>query len=343
MRTEVPADFHKAVMNGIREGEKRMKIRNKLRIATAVAALVIAAVLVASAFEPMGDMALSHGTDKSVRTTPEPTQVTQSDVYVYATERGIRYHSDPACSNMQNPRRIHISQAADERLEPCPKCISSTDYVEIPVKFADNVWMTEHGLYYHMEPDCSGMQNASLAERSYAKQKGKSPCPICSVQRINVSSEKDVFERLEELMPGALACYIGMYGYDNLNISATADEYWRLTMGCVDGPLVEISATENGSVVLFYFGVNTDIKLKLYATLKEKRIMEYEQAAIEKIEKLEAEDAAGYTLTLVCAGFTEDEELYKLVYVFDSVEHRIQAECDVETGEIYSSLMESIG
>ena len=41
------------------------------------------------------------------------------------------------------------------------------------------VWMTPNGLYYHLDPECSGMKNADLVALELAEAEGRPACPVC--------------------------------------------------------------------------------------------------------------------------------------------------------------------
>lgn len=45
-----------------------------------------------------------------------------AEEYVYVTESGSRYHSDPDCSNMTSPSKISIEEAQERGYSPCKKC-----------------------------------------------------------------------------------------------------------------------------------------------------------------------------------------------------------------------------
>ena len=51
--------------------------------------------------------------------------------------------------------------------EACPVCIAATCYA------------TAQGRYYHSDPHCQGMQNASPVFAEDAILAGKEACPVC--------------------------------------------------------------------------------------------------------------------------------------------------------------------
>lgn len=41
---------------------------------------------------------------------------------VWISETGTKYHSNPSCSNMNNPQQVTLTEAQNMGLEPCKKC-----------------------------------------------------------------------------------------------------------------------------------------------------------------------------------------------------------------------------
>ena len=102
--------------------------------------------------------------------TPEPTATPApmiEEAFVYCTEGGKYYHSQPDCSGMEGATQMSIAKAEAMGKTACPACIGSV------------VYCTQSGYYYHNEADCSGMQGASLMTREKAATLGKKACPIC--------------------------------------------------------------------------------------------------------------------------------------------------------------------
>lgn len=44
------------------------------------------------------------------------------DVLVWISEHGTKYHVDPNCSGMKEPRQVTVAEAESEGREPCAKC-----------------------------------------------------------------------------------------------------------------------------------------------------------------------------------------------------------------------------
>ena len=102
--------------------------------------------------------------------TPEPTATPApmiEEAFVYCTEGGKYYHSQPDCSGMEGATQMTIEKAEAMGKTACPVCIGSV------------VYCTQGGYYYHSEADCSGMQGASPTTIEKAEVMGKNPCPVC--------------------------------------------------------------------------------------------------------------------------------------------------------------------
>ncbi len=61
---------------------------------------------------------------KSNTTTSTKTTQTHNETgsMVYIPKTGKKYHSNPNCSNMKNPRQVSITEAKRRHYEPCKKC-----------------------------------------------------------------------------------------------------------------------------------------------------------------------------------------------------------------------------
>ena len=55
------------------------------------------------------------------------------------------------------------------------------------------VWMTPNGLYYHLDPECSGMKNAELIALEIAEAEGRPACLVCvqgELVRLDIQAER---------------------------------------------------------------------------------------------------------------------------------------------------------
>ena len=61
---------------------------------------------------------------KSNTTTSTKTTQTHNETtsMVYIPKTGKKYHSNPNCSNMKNPRQVSITETKRRHYEPCKKC-----------------------------------------------------------------------------------------------------------------------------------------------------------------------------------------------------------------------------
>ena len=166
-----PAAFGDAVFQGIREGEKRMKMKYKLRLSMIAACLVVCLLVVAyaasmgdrtdttSASAPEDGGAIIGGSNErtNIFVTVSPTLTPKNAAWpgdetkektVYMTEFGTWYHDDPVCQGLQVATPVPLSEAIEEHKLPCPVCIGKT------------VYATANGKFYHSDPGCSGMTGA---------------------------------------------------------------------------------------------------------------------------------------------------------------------------------------
>ena len=146
-----PKAFENAFYAGIKEGKKRMKMRNKLRLSALAACLVVCLFVIAYA-AGTGDR-----TDNTSASSPESSEISSSTIIGGADEATsiilVAATPSPTPENAPYPRDNSTQEQA--------------------------VYMTEHGVYYHNDPTCSGMINAFMAPISEAREEDKLPCPIC--------------------------------------------------------------------------------------------------------------------------------------------------------------------
>ncbi len=80
------------------------------------------------------------------------------EIYVYVTENGTVYHTDPHCSHIE----LSISStdygelesrrnSSGSKYKPCEKCTSGEEH-------SGRYYITEDGDRYHTDPDCSGLK-----------------------------------------------------------------------------------------------------------------------------------------------------------------------------------------
>ena len=144
----------------------------------------------------------------------EPTPVPSDDnTYIFCTAKGKYYHAYATCSGMQNASKVLVSVAKGMGKTACPVCLKEDGLTPINASSGDNsgdsgdtgddgadakatatpkpsptptkaassgeYYATKGGVYYHKNPDCSGMTNASSITAAKAIALGKKPCPTC--------------------------------------------------------------------------------------------------------------------------------------------------------------------
>lgn len=144
-----PKTFEEAIITGIQKGERRMKVRNKLRYTFAAAAMVLIVALAALAAGTGGtnDITTLEGStteepesawnyDLGLPVTPSPILQplpTASPNLVYVTANGRFYHSDSGCQGMQNASAISVETATAMGKLPCPICVPEGAVVQAQV------------------------------------------------------------------------------------------------------------------------------------------------------------------------------------------------------------------
>lgn len=92
---------------------------------------------------------------------------------VYMTQTGSYYHNNVNCEELNAGGNSVSTVTTDVAIErgksPCPVC-----YPDQKVFYA-----TDTGKYYHSDPTCSNMKDATTITEEAAKTKGKKPCPVC--------------------------------------------------------------------------------------------------------------------------------------------------------------------
>jgi hypothetical protein len=66
-------------------------------------------------------------TETEVSETTEVSQIETvvgegEDIFVYVTESGSKYHSNPSCSDMKAPKKLTLSEAEALEYTPCKRC-----------------------------------------------------------------------------------------------------------------------------------------------------------------------------------------------------------------------------
>ena len=149
---ETPEYIRSAIELGFVKGKKAMKMRYKITSALSIAAM-LAVILGAAAF---GASRLGGQPDNRI-----PTPLSNS----IATEEPGQLSWTPS------PRPAATPEPTREpTVEPTE---------EIEGTSLDTVYYTNSGLYFHIDPYCSGMQNAIEGSVQDAYHDAKEPCPNC--------------------------------------------------------------------------------------------------------------------------------------------------------------------
>ena len=113
----------------------------------------------------------------------------------YATSGGSYYHTDRTCSGMANASRVSLATAIARGQTACPKCAGGTEVKTKPTTVTvatggnngggtttvsdSTYYATADGTYFHRDPTCSGMKNASTVSAAQIASRGQQPCPKC--------------------------------------------------------------------------------------------------------------------------------------------------------------------
>ena len=104
---------------------------------------------------------------------------------VYCTLDGTYYHVNDECSGMRNASHVTYAEARVTGKKRCPVCIGGVDETETDAAEEEEkasgyyVYATPKGTYYHVNPTCSGMQNAKQVLLSDMLKENRPACPKC--------------------------------------------------------------------------------------------------------------------------------------------------------------------
>jgi len=345
LRTEVPEGFRNAILDGIEEGEKRVKLRNKIKTACAAAALVcLIAGLAALGLEPRQD-----------ETVPSQGIVTsQPQEEVYISAHGVYYHTVSDCSGMENAQVTSIDSAEEMGKKACPVCAAG----EEPAQDADSgdnvtaetaavlVYATQYGTYYHAISDCSGMKNAEQMTLPRAVSMGKSACPDCIPAEQRIIYSDAVYARLEAYAPGALGCISGTFGLSSLCtrcISADGTYGYIDTRDLFD-TVATLHWTDDTIEMSFHTDTAKDYGQNLLATLNDSRVMIWYKNALDAINRYFGYDVKDSLFLFdVFMAFTTDGEMTDLHFLWEGMSKLILIQTNTATGEIYVFSVSSPG
>ena len=141
----------------------------------------------------------------------EPCPTCYNQQTYYMTDGGTYYHTNPTCDGGTGVAMRNAYQTTKERAEAagkraCPVCAGGTQVTPTPnvasmlnatavQNYARTlttdrsgvmVYATRDGTYFHTDPTCRGMENASRISLLAALQNGKRACPDCCAVAGNV-------------------------------------------------------------------------------------------------------------------------------------------------------------
>jgi len=118
----------------------------------------------------------------------------------YATSGGTWYHTDRNCQGMTNASRVTLATAIARGQTACPKCAGGKETTATNTTNTSNVvkvdtgnttpttntkvsdstyYSTTDGTYFHKDPTCTGMKNATTVSAAEIARRGQTPCPKC--------------------------------------------------------------------------------------------------------------------------------------------------------------------
>ena len=122
----------------------------------------------------------STETETEATAGPTPIVSTLTGDYVYSPPSGQYYHSTNTCENISEEMRSQLSRVSvavaenSRRQVKCPVCFT--------VGAGENMstyYGRRDGKYYHLDPTCSGLKNATTLTEEAAKNWGLTACPVC--------------------------------------------------------------------------------------------------------------------------------------------------------------------
>ena len=175
---QTPKAFENALYEGIKEGERRQKMKYKLRI-TAIAACLIVCLL-----------AIAFATGTGNRTDTTSTSAPEGN------GTGI--------GNSDETTHAFVGVSPTPTPDPAPQ--------------PERYYATQNGRFYHNDPNCQGMANASLMTLDMLEALQKLPCPVCLADKsIDLSDyRQQALDTLNHIFPGCTEVLEKHYNVDQL-------------------------------------------------------------------------------------------------------------------------------
>ena len=128
------------------------------------------------------------------------------------------FHREAVCNAQDNRRELSVSDALREGLKPCTTCLPSAEYalvivpnetIPIAEQGQQHIYYTKQGMYFHVEPECSGMENAEMHTVREALDSDRTACPVCTEGWGYAIIEQTAFEEVEvDLYTAAPVVYV---------------------------------------------------------------------------------------------------------------------------------------
>lgn len=108
------------------------------------------------------------------------------DMTVYAAANGMYFHLQADCSGLQGASAMKSKEAVALGKTPCASCAGRYPWESEECK----VFINGAGNFFHLDADCSGMQNAQAWPAREVLEKGKIACPICVGGTVQSTEER---------------------------------------------------------------------------------------------------------------------------------------------------------
>ncbi len=120
--------------------------------------------------------------------------INSSDETIFVVPGSSYYHVSTGCDALSYEMEAYAMLSGTDTGEHIDgsifRSISEADGLTPCANCAQTVYATESGLFYHADPECSGMTGAQEYTLSSARAADKSPCPICMDGDADILSER---------------------------------------------------------------------------------------------------------------------------------------------------------
>ena len=174
---QTPDCISAAIEMGIRKGQKKMKLQNKIIAMGSIAAalMIMLAVTLAA-----GGLNAAPKPDVLAQPLVSDIPKATKDSMFWCTEKGNYYHSEEHCSGMEGAIYGTLSYALALDKQPCPVCIAVNE--EVLANDDENITVYAaygQARYYHKSQVCNGQENKRELTLAEADKENLDPCPDC--------------------------------------------------------------------------------------------------------------------------------------------------------------------